>query len=193
MSMREGSAEVVIVCPLEAAFAWLADPRNAGEWFASVALPEPPARPLRVGATWRFRMTRQHGRSIPIRLAAYQPPHSFTWETTYPGWRDNLQWTLALAPAPDADSNPASATSLRMTIRQRPGPLGWPALLLATLLVRLSVTEGASMAARAERAASRAGEALAATAILTYDPERRPPRSLHGPRSGKGARGGKRR
>jgi uncharacterized protein YndB with AHSA1/START domain len=189
MSMREGSAEVVIACPVDAAFAWLADPRNAGAWFASVALPEPPPRPLRAGATWRFSMTRQHGRTIPMRLVEYQPPRAFTWETTYPGWRDNLQWTLALAPAPDADDT----TRLRMTIRQRPGPLGWPALLLAALVARLSVTEGASMAARAERAAARAGEALAAAGALAYGPERRPPHSPRNPRGGKGSRGGKRR
>ncbi len=194
MSMREGSAEVVIACPVDAAFAWLADPRNAGAWFASVALPEPPARPLRAGATWRFSMTRQHGRSIPMRLVEYQPPHAFTWETTYPGWRDNLQWTLALAPASDAASADADASRLRMTIRQRPGPLGWPALLLAALVARLSVTEGASMAARAERAAQRAGEALEAAETLAYGPERRPPRSRpRNPRGGKGSRGGKRR
>jgi uncharacterized protein YndB with AHSA1/START domain len=187
MSMREGSAEVVIACPVDAAFAWLADPRNAGAWFASVALPEPPPRPLRAGATWRFSMTRQHGRTIPMRLVEYQPPRAFTWETTYPGWRDNLQWTLALAPAPDADDT----TRLRMTIRQRPGPLGWPALLLAALVARLSVTEGASMAARAERAAARAGEALAAAVTLAYGPDRRPPRSR--PRSPRGGKGGSKR
>ena len=194
MSMREGSAEVVIACPVDAAFAWLADPRNAGTWFASVALPEPPSRPLRVGATWRFSMTRQRGRSIPMRLVEYQTTHAFTWETTYPGWRDNLQWTLALAPASDADAADDAATRLRMTIRQRPGPLGWPALLLAALVARLSVTEGASMAARAERAVQRAGEALEAAVTLASGPERRPSQSHpRNPRGGKGSRGARRR
>jgi uncharacterized protein YndB with AHSA1/START domain len=183
--MREGSAEVTIACPADAAFAWLADPRNAGEWFASVTLPAPPARPLRVGATWNFSLTRQRGRVIPIRLATYQPRQSFTWETAYPGWRDNLQWTLAFTPAPGA----ADTTHLRMTIRQRPGPLGWPALLLAALLTRFSAAEGASMAARAERAAQRAGEALEAAPTLTYDAERHAQR---GGKSGRSGRGGKR-
>lgn len=185
--MREGSAEVVVACPLDVAFAWLADPRNAGEWFASVALPEPPPRPLRVGTTWRFNMTRQRGKSIPMRLADYQPSRSFVWETDYPTWRDNLRWTLTLTPEePDeADEREAGVgpmTRLRMTIRQQPGPLGWPLVALATLIGRLGATEGASIAARAERAAMRAGEALEALPI-------RPPRDQ---RSGKG-RGGKRR
>lgn len=181
MAMREASAEVVIACAAEAAFAWLADPRNAAAWFASVALPEPPARPLRAGATWRFSMTRQRGQVIPMRLAEYQPPQRFTWETTYPRWRDNLQWELTLAPESVPDG--ASATRLRLTIRQRPGPLGWPALLLAALLGRLSPTLAASMQARAERAAQRAREALEAAPTLSYRSERQ-----SGQRRGRGKR-----
>ncbi|HEX8728878.1 MAG TPA: SRPBCC family protein [Ktedonobacterales bacterium] len=183
--MREGSAEVSIACPVEAAFAWLADPRHADEWFANVALPEPPPRPLRAGATWRFSMTRQRGRSIPMRLADYQPPHAFTWETTYPAWRSNLQWACALEPEPAARGEASGTARLRLTIRQRPGPLGWPALLLATLLGQLRVTEAASMPARAERAAQRAGEALEALPTTSYPAERRPPRT---PRRGKGGK-----
>lgn len=178
MAMREASAEVVIGCAAETAFAWLADPRNAAAWFASVALPGPPARPLRVGAIWRFDLTRQRGQSIPMRLAEYQPPHRFTWETTYPRWRDNLQWALALTPTPED----ASAATLRLTIRQRPGPLGWPLLLVAGLLARLSPGSAGSMQARAERAAQRARDALAAAPTLTYGPyERREPRRRRGP------------
>jgi uncharacterized protein YndB with AHSA1/START domain len=181
MAVREASAEVVVACAVEAAFAWLADPRNAAAWFASVALPEPPARPLRAGAEWRFSLTRQRGQIIPMHLAEYQPPQRFTWETTYPRWRDNLQWALTLTPESTADG--ASATRLCLTIRQRPGPLGWPALLLAALLARLGPTLAGSMQARAERAAQRAGEALEAAPTLTYEPERR-----GGPRRGRGRR-----
>ena len=189
--LREGSAEVSIACPVEAAFAWLADPRHADEWFANVALPAPPTRPLRAGATWRFIMTRQRGRSIPMRLAEYQPPQTFTWETAYPAWRGNLQWACALEPEPDA---PADAARLRLTIRQRPGPLGWPALLLAALVGRLPMTEAASMPARAERAAQHAGEALAALPTTSYPAERRPPRPQHdGKGGGRGSHKGKRR
>ncbi|HET9110960.1 MAG TPA: SRPBCC family protein [Ktedonobacterales bacterium] len=188
--MREGSAEVVVACQVETAFAWLADPRNAAEWFASVALPEPPARPLRVGTTWRFSMTRQRGKSIPMRLAEYQPSRSFAWETDYPAWRGNLRWTLTLSPAePEApdeagerETGAGPMTRLLMTIRQQPGPLGWPLVVIAALIGRLGATEGASIAARAERAAVRAGEALEAL----------PTRSPRGQRSGKG-KGGKRR
>ncbi len=185
--MREGSAEVIVACPVETAFAWLSDPRNAGEWFASVTLPEPPERPLRVGTTWRFNMTRQRGKNIPMRLAEYQPPRSFAWETEYPAWRDNLRWTLVLSPEEpetqeEREAGAGPRTLLRMTIRQQPGPLGWPLVALAALIGRLGATEGASIAARAERAAVRAGEALEALPTL-------PPR---GQRSGKG-RGGIRR
>lgn len=190
MGLREGSAEVTITGTAQAAFAWLADPRNAAEWFANVALPEPPERPLRGGATWRFSMTRQRGQIVPMRLAEYQPPQRFTWETTYPAWRDNLQWILTLAPEPPAEpttepgSADASATRLRLTIRQRPGPLGWPALLLAALLARIGPAQAWSMAARAERAAEHAREALEALPTLSYGPyERRP---------GGGQRGGQR-
>jgi uncharacterized protein YndB with AHSA1/START domain len=196
--MREGSAEAQVACPREAAFAWLVDPRHASEWFAGVALPEPPARPLRVGATWRFSMTRQRGRLIPMRLAEYQSPERFTWETTYPSWRGNLQWACALSPAaPGADTEdsreePEAATLLRLTIRQRPGLLGWPALLLAGLLGQLRVTEGASMAARAERAAQRAAEALEALPTTSYGTERRAPRPRHSQRGGKGGKGRRR-
>lgn len=196
--MREGSAETRIACPQEAAFAWLVDPRHADEWFASVALPEPPARPLRAGATWRFSMTRQHGRLIPMRLAAYQPPEQFTWETAYPAWRGNLQWACALAPvAPEADGEESDeesgAVTLRLTIRQRPGALGWPALLLATLLGQFRVTEGASMTARAEGAAKRAAEALEALPTTSYGPQRHTRHPPHPQRGGKGARGRGRR
>lgn len=187
--MREGSAEVVIACPVDAAFAWLADPRNAGEWFASVALLDPPERPLRAGATWRFSMTRQQGKNIPLRLADYQPTQRFTWETLYPAWRDNLQWTLTFAP----EADDARTTRLRLTILQRPGPLGWPALLLAAALARLGPTQVGSIAARAERAAERARDALEALPTLSYGSERRADtrRSDGGKRGSKGSKGGK--
>lgn len=171
MGIREGSAEVTIGEEVDAAFAWLADPRNAGAWFANVALPEPPERPLRAGATFRFTLIRQRGRSIPMRLAEYQPPQRFTWETTYPSWRDNLAWSVVLTP--DANLATPLATPgarLRMTISQRPGPLGWPSLLLAAALGRIGLVASAGMDARAARAAQQAAEALAATPTLTYSP-----------------------
>jgi hypothetical protein len=191
--MREGSAEVVIACAKEAAFAWLADPHNAGEWFASVTLPESPVRPLRVGAVWRFGMTRQRGKIIPMRLMEYHPPQSFTWETAYPAWRDNLQWALALSSEPSSEPGATDATRLRLTIRQRPGPLGWPVLLLAALFARLSPSLASDIAARAERAAERAREALESLPTLTYGAyERHSQRNSQ--RSGKGGgRGGRRR
>lgn len=181
MAIREASAEVELACAAETAFAWLADPRNAAAWFAGVALPEPPARPLRVGATWGFTLTRQRGKRIPMRLAEYQPPEAFAWETAYPGWRDNLTWALAFTSAAD---NPAAAR-LRLTIRQRPGPLGWPLLLVAALFTSLNPNYVGSMQARADRAAQRASEALAAAPTLSYGAyERRAPREPRGRRRG---------
>lgn len=186
MAIREGSAEVVIACAADAAFAWLADPHNAAEWFSSVALPQPPERPLRAGATWRFGMTRQRGQVVPMRLAEYQPPQRFTWETVYPRWRDNLQWSLALTPEPPTPEG-AHASRLRLTIRQRPGPLGWPALLLAALLARLGPAQAWSMAARASRAALRAREAIEAAPSLSYGPYGRRGDTQRG-KAGKGDR-----
>ncbi|HEX8997159.1 MAG TPA: SRPBCC family protein [Ktedonobacterales bacterium] len=194
--MREGSAEVSVSGGPDAAFAWLVDPRNAGAWFANVALPEPPERPLRVGAMWRFIMTRQGAREIPMRLADYQPPARFTWETTYPRWRDNLAWTITLSPEPDTAERPDAppTTRLRLTISQRPGPLGWPSLLLAGLLARLSPSLAASMEARAERAAQRAAEALAATPTISSGAyERHGSRQRGGTRSKSGRGHGRRR
>lgn len=185
MAIREASAEVEIACVAEAAFAWLADPRNAAAWFASVALPEPPARPLRVGTVWTFALTRQRGKRIPMRLAEYQPPQRFAWETTYPGWRDNLTWALAFTTA-EADPD---TSRLRLTIHQRPGPLGWPLLLLAAALTWFNPGYVGSMRARAERAAQRAQEALDAQPTLSYGAyERRERREPRGRRRGSGQR-----
>ncbi len=177
-------AETLVAMAPEPAFAWLADPRNAGAWFASVRLERPPAPPLRAGSAWRFLLTRQRDRPMPMRLAEYSPSERFTWETDYPTWRDNLRWVFTLAAAAE-DGGRAPATRLRLRIEQRPGPLGWPLVTLAWLLQRLNPNAAGTTRARAQRAVERARDALEAappTAFTAYG---------YGPaRPGRGKRGG---
>jgi hypothetical protein len=150
-------------------FAWLADPRNAGAWFASVRLERPPLPTPQVGDTWRFLLTRQNDRVIPMRLAEYAPPMRFIWETEYPAWRSNLRWVFTLSAVKREGEAPATRLALR--IEQRPGPLGWPVVALAALLQRLSPNSAGTAWARAWRAVERARDALEATpptAFIAY-------------------------
>ena len=156
----------------ELAFAWLADPRNAGAWFASVRLERPPATPLRAGASWRFLMTRQRDRPLPMRLAGYAPSTRFIWETENPGWRGNLRWVFSFTPVEAEDGAAgAPATRLRLRIEQRPGLLGWPLLALAWVAERVTREVASSVGARAQRAVERARDALESappTAFTVY-------------------------
>ncbi len=171
-------AETLVAMAPEPAFAWLADPRNAGAWFASVRLERPPAPPLRAGSAWRFLLIRQRNRPMPIRLAEYIPSERFVWETGYPAWRDNLRWIFTLAAAETAeDGGRAPATRLRLRIEQRPGPLGWPLVALGWILQRLSPNSTGTTRARAQRAVERARDALEsappiAFAVYGYGPAR---------------------
>lgn len=169
----------------EPAFAWLADPRNAGAWFASVRLERPPASPLRAGATWRFLLTRQRNRPMPMRLAEYDPASRFVWETDNTGWRGNLRWVFTLASAENEGDKEggAPATRLSLRIEQRPGLLGWPMLALAWAAERASRETVSSVSARAQRAVERARDALQSappTAFTAYGYG--PARSRHGRR-----------
>src|SRR5579859_4097523 len=101
-------AETLVAMAPEPAFAWLADPRNAGAWFASVRLERPPAPPLRAGSAWRFLLTRQRDRPMPMRLAEYTPSERFTWETDYPTLRDNLRWVFTIAAVENDDGAPTT-------------------------------------------------------------------------------------
>lgn len=145
--MPEGAGETIVAVLPEVAFGYLADPRHAPEWFAGAALAEPRG-PLGTHRTWRF--VQRGGRVVPVRMAVYEPPRRFAWQTTYPPLRSNLRWTLECLPA----ENEPSHTLLRMTIRLDPGPLGRLALLLA--FGRSERT----LAARAQDAAERARDAL---------------------------------
>lgn len=167
----EREAETLVALAPEPACAWLADPRNAGAWFASVRLERPPAPPLRAGSAWRFLLTRQRDRPMPVRLAEYDPPRGFTWETEHPAGRGNLRWVFSLEPAASDDGAQTPATWLLLRIEQRPGLLGRPLLALAWVLERLSRNTASSVRSRAQRAVERARDALEAappTAFSAY-------------------------
>ena len=112
-----------------AAFAYLVDPRHAGEWFARVEAREVPPGPLRAGRAWVF--YEPAARSIkPVRLTIYDKPRRFVWETRLPRPRTNLVWEYEFAPTPD------HGATLTFTLRWRPSPLGLPLALAAVLLSR---------------------------------------------------------
>lgn len=130
-----------------AAFAYLADPRHAGAWFARVEARElAPGQP-RAGWTWVF--YEPAARSIkPVRMTAYEASRRFVWETRLPRPRTNLVWAFTLTPAPDY------GTTLTFTLQWRPTPLGVPMALAAVLLSR------GALARRTQQTIERARDAL---------------------------------
>jgi len=146
--MPEGVGEAIAAVPPGAAFSYLADPRRAPEWFAGVKLPEPPQGPLGTHMTWRF--VQQGGQVVPVRMAEYEPPRRFAWQTTYAALRSNLRWTTECLPT---EGEP-SQTLLRMTIHLDPSPLARLVLLLT--FGRTQRT----LAVRAQSATERAREVL---------------------------------
>ncbi len=207
MGLRDGVGATTAPVAPAVAFAFLADPRNAPEWFAPVtfarAEDDAPSQTgvlssgsvLRVGASWRFiphrpaseaRANPRPGATIPVRMAAYEPPTHFAWETTYPSARDNLRWEITCEDtASDSASAPsAQTTTIRMRIRIQPGPLGWVSLLMAAPFTRGGLDR------RTQRALDRAHETLVARAELAAQP--RPPRPPRLPR-GDERRGDKRK
>jgi uncharacterized protein YndB with AHSA1/START domain len=152
--MPEGVGEAVVAVPPESAFSYLADPRHAPEWFAGVELAAPQGPPG-THMTWSF--VQRGGRIVPVRMAVYEPPYHFAWQTTYSSLRSNLRWTIECLPT---ESEPAH-TLLRMTIRLDPGPLGWLVLLLTFGRSERTLT------ARAQDAAERARDVL----LVAAEPE----------------------
>jgi len=151
---------VEVALPPAAAFAYLADPRHAPDWFAGAAFAVPPEGVPRLGQSWSFARTRGTRRVLPVAVAAFEPPRRFLWQTTLGSRRDNNAWEVECVPAA------AGATRLTVTIRLIPGPLGWLSILLYRPLVRGALRE------RARRAAARARDALLARAAA-------PPPSAH--------------
>jgi hypothetical protein len=145
-----------------AALAYLAAPRHAGEWFASVAVAGLADGPPRVGQAWRFVERGGRGAARPVRIALYEPGARFIWETALGPARTNIAWEVTATAAPEGGS------TLRLVTHWRPGPLGWPAALAAALLARGAV------ARRAQRTIERARDAVEAGAAAPS--AQRPPR-----------------
>jgi len=169
----EGSGTAEVAVPPAAAFAYLADPRHAPEWFAGAAFATAPEGAPRLGQSWSFARTRGTRRVLPVEIAAFAPPRHFLWQTTLGPRRDNNAWDVECVP-----TEAGGATRLIVTIRLIPGPLGWLSILLYRPLVRGALRE------RAQRAANRARDALLAHAA-SAPPSARPrphPRAGRKPR-----------
>lgn len=161
--MPEGAGDAVVAVPPRVAFGYLADPRHAPEWFAGATLAEPPQGSPGIGMRWRF--TQRDGRVVPVRMADYEPPRRFAWQTTYMPLRSNLRWTLECLPV----AGEPSRTLLRMTIRLVPGPLGYLVLLLTF------GRSAQSLAARAQDAVERARDVLLDIAEVEGHKRPKPP------------------
>lgn len=172
--MREGTGEAVVAVAPEVAFAYLADPRHAPEWFAGVRFAREPEGEPRAAMTWRFVQVRSGNRVVPVRMAVYEPPEHFVWRTTLHWPRTNLRWEMRCEPEP----GDAHATRLRMTIGIEPGPVGRLALWLTKPAFR------PDPAIQAQRAVERARDALEdrATARTTERQAARKPSEKRGRR-----------
>jgi hypothetical protein len=133
-----------------AALAYLADPRHAPKWFASVAVEGLAGGPPRAGQTWRFVERGGRGAARPVRMALYEPGARFIWETQLGRARTNITWEVAASAAPEGEGG----ATLRLVTRWRPGLLGWPAALAAAMLAR------GALARRAQRTIERARDAV---------------------------------
>lgn len=159
--MREGTGEATVTVAPAVAFAYLADPRHAPEWFAGVQFADEPEGEPRAGMRWRFIQVRSGARVVPVRMQVYEPPTRFVWRTTHIWPRTNLRWEMRCEPAP-------GGTRLRMTIGIEPGPAGWLALWLAKPAFR------PDPAMQARRAVERAREALLERAAVHPRASRKP-------------------
>ena len=147
---REGTGETTVAVAPAAAFAYLADPRRAPEWFAGVQFAERPEGEPRAGMRWRFVQVRSGNRIVPVRMAVYEPPTRFVLRTAHRWPRTNLRWEMRCEPATDGEGG----TLLRMTIGIEPGPMGWLSLWLAKPAFR------PDPAMQAQRAVERARDAI---------------------------------
>jgi uncharacterized protein YndB with AHSA1/START domain len=156
--MREGTGETTVAAPPEVAFAYLADPRNARQWFAGAALAEQPEGAPHAGMRWRFVQARSK-RVVPVGMEIYEPPSHFVWRTALHWPRTNLRWEMRCEPIAlpsplQGEGQRMNGTRLRMTIGIEPGPMGWLALWLAKPAFR------PDPAMQAQRAVERARDAL---------------------------------
>jgi len=171
--MREGTGETTVAALPEVAFAYLADPRNAQQWFAGAALAEQPEGVPHAGMRWRFVQARSK-RIVPVRMAIYEPPSHFVWHTALHWPRTNLRWEIqceptTLPPPSQREGQSVSGTRLRMTIGIEPGPMGWLGLHLSPRLYR------PDPAMQAQRAVERARDALEELSETHSSERRKPP------------------
>ena len=153
--MREGTGEATVRVASAVAFAYLADPRRAPEWFAGVQFAERPEGEPRAGMRWRFIQVRSGNRIVPVRMEVYEPPTRFVWRTAHLWPRTNLRWEMRFEPVADGeDEEGGGGTRLRMTIGIEPGPMGWLSLWLAKPAFR------PDPAMQAQRAVERARDAI---------------------------------
>lgn len=183
--MLDGMGEATAAVAPAVAFAFLADPRHAGEWFAGAGFETPPQGPARAGLEWSFARTPGTRYVQPVRMTVYEPPSRFIWETTFrsplaTNFSFEMQFApvaIAVAPEPPADEAetdtspsppadtpaPVPATSvpgtrLRFTIRLRPGVVQWASVAAGFVLVRRALRE------RAQKAADRAAATVESAA-----------------------------
>lgn len=180
MPTRTGSGEALVPGRPVDVFAYLADPRNAAEWFASVALDETPSGSVRQGMAWRFVQRGRRGQAVPVRMQVYEFPSRFVWRTQFIWPRTNLVWQMRCEPAEPAEATASSpATRLRFTITIEPGPLGWLTFVLGAWLSPYGLDR------RAQGGVDRARELLEARAEVSG---RRAGQSGQGAREARGAR-----
>lgn len=141
-----------------AAFAFLADPHNAGAWFAGAGFEEPPVGPPCAGQTWSFAKTPGTRRVQPVRMSVYEPPSRFVWETRLPTVATNFTWEMRCEPAGEVQPG---GTRLCLTYHLRPGLAQWLTTAVGFSLV------GRALREQAQRAAERAAEALDAGAAAS--------------------------
>ncbi len=150
--MPAGAAELLADVAPATAFAYLADPRNAGAWFSAAAFAVAPEGSPRPGMTWTVAATAETRRPVPTRMTVYEPPLRFAWSTELGPLTVNWTWQVECRAAPDGDPN---ATQLHLTIHLRPG-IQAPITLFFARSMRRTLQQ------RAGRALERARDALAA-------------------------------
>ncbi len=121
MALREGTGAARVAVRPAAAFAYLADPRNAPMWFAGAAFAQAPEGPPRRGMTWSVVQTRSGGRVAPVAMLVYEPPSRFVWGTQLRWPRTNLTWEMRCAPTEEEFEREGEGTRLAFTIRIEPG------------------------------------------------------------------------
>ena len=145
----------------EIACGYLADPRHASEWFASVEVDGLDSGALQRGHRWRFVQGRR-GAGRPVEMERFDCPRGFAWRTRLPWPRTNVAWELEVA------GEARGGSTLKLTTRWLPGMLGWPLVLVLALARR------GALAQRSQRTAERARDALEAAYPEGTGPERGP-------------------